>query len=166
MPCSNTFHIRGPWHRVLFHCNPPPPPLIQTHSSPSPLPHDKHILWALHFNQGTKGYFNLTTAVFCQMATLSYIVHITHQKAQRWWECTVNYPAHRYGGYLIWNWILAFLDLLYKWRSMFWRNAPKVYEESDGLFSPFLPSSLSPSLPISLSLNFAFCFVRLPQFQV
>lgn len=37
---------------------------------------------ALHFNQHTKGYFNLTTAVFCQMAALSYIVCITHQKAQ------------------------------------------------------------------------------------
>lgn len=89
---------------------------------------------ALHFNQGTKGYFNLTTAVFCQMATLSYIVHITHQKAQSWWECTVNYTTHRYGGYLIWNWILAFLDLLYKWRSMCWGNSHKVYEEFDVLF--------------------------------
>lgn len=29
-------------------------------------------------------------------------------------------------GYLIWNWILAFLDLLYKWRSMCWRNSSKV----------------------------------------
>lgn len=37
---------------------------------------------ALHFNQGTEGYFNLTTAVFCQMAALSYIVCISHQKAR------------------------------------------------------------------------------------
>lgn len=40
------------------------------------------FLMALHFNQGTEGYFNLTTAVFSQMAALSYIVCISHQKAQ------------------------------------------------------------------------------------
>lgn len=58
------------------------------------------IRYGLHSNQGSKGYFNLTGAVFCQMAPLSSTVHITHQKAQSWWECTVNYPAHRYG--VIW----------------------------------------------------------------
>lgn len=88
---------------------------------------------ALHFNQGTKGYFNLTTAVFCQMAALSYIVYITHQKA--WLDKGALRTTPHIDMEVIWSEIGFYPSLMCCINGdMSWGNSHEVYEEWDVVF--------------------------------